>query len=87
MKQIHNFKLTVFQGFSAMRDFLCMKYDCSEGKGVLYLKQSPSSGFDGFDYHINTELEDFYTKRGDPEINNNKLMLHRFNSLAASGSC
>lgn len=55
-----------------MRDFLYMRYDCSEGKGVLYLKQSPSSGFDWFDYHINTELEDFYTKRGDPEINNNK---------------
>lgn len=51
-----------------MRDFLYMKYNCFEDKGVLYLKQSPSSGFDWFGYHINTELWDFYTKRYHPEI-------------------
>lgn len=50
-----------------MRDFLYLKYDCSEGKGALYLKQSPSSGFGWFGYHINTELSDFYRKRGHPE--------------------
>lgn len=67
-----------------MRDFLYLKYDCSEGKGALYLKQSPSSGFGWFGYHINTELSDFYRKRGHPEINNNMLL--KVHSLPASGS-
>lgn len=67
-----------------MRDFLYLKYGCSEGKGVLYLKQSPSSEFGLFGYHINTELADFYRKRGHPEINNNMLL--NVHSLPASGS-
>lgn len=67
-----------------MRDFLYLKYDCSEDKGVLYLKQSPSSGFGWFGYHINIEIADFCRKRGHPEINSNMLL--SVHSLPASGN-